>query len=352
MDNPSARLEIVNTKTVVSSIILDASWPEEICAMASRRVVVIDAAIGQWTSWVADRIKPETVLSLPISEQEKSLATVHKVYEWFGHIGVMRDTLVVGVGGGVLTDLVGYACATYLRGLSFAAVPTSLLAQVDAAIGGKVGVNTAWGKNLVGAFHPARVVALEPEFLTTLPLREWRAGLGEVMKSALIHGGGLYESLNTVNLADDDTALWTPIIKETAKIKVEFVNQDLYEDGPRMFLNFGHTVGHALETLLGYGVLSHGEAVGLGALVELGLSERLRGLDSQVRSRVYRWMTTWGLPTTFPGVNVSKLWQQLQGDKKARSTGLVWVLLEAVGQPVLVPNIPEGLVQSVIEELS
>lgn len=164
-------------------------------------------------------------------------------------------------------------------------------------------------------------------------------------------GGGLYESLDTVNLADDDTALWTPIIKETAKIKVEFVNQDLYEDGPRMFLNFGHTVGHALETLLGYGVLSHGEAVGLGALVELGLSERLRGLDSQVRSRVYRWMTTWGLPTTFPGVNVSKLWQQLQGDKKARSTGLVWVLLEAVGQPVLVPNIPEGLVQSVIEEL-
>ncbi len=352
MDNPSSTLEIVHTKTVVSSIVLDASWPEKILALASRRVVVVDAALGQWASWVADRIKTDTVLSLSISEKGKSLATVQKVYEWFGRTGVMRDTLVVGVGGGVLTDLVGYAAATYLRGLPFAAVPTSLLAQVDAAIGGKVGVNTPWGKNLVGAFHPARVVALEPEFLTTLPLREWRAGLGEVMKSALIHGGWLYDALDTIELTGENAALWTPLVKETAKIKVELVNQDLYEDGPRMFLNFGHTIGHALETLLGYGVLSHGEAVGLGALVELALSERLRGLDVQVRIRVYRWMRAWGLPTTFPRLDFSRLWQQLQGDKKARSTGLVWVLLEDVGQPVLVPNIPEDLVRSVIKDLS
>lgn len=352
MNGDEGILQINSVRELTSVVVLDESWPDRIQSLGPRRLLIADARLKNWSDWVRERVQVEDLLELPVTEQIKTLSTVQAVYAWLGKVGATRDTVIVALGGGVLTDLVGFAAATYLRGLPWVAVPTSLLAQVDAAIGGKVGVNTHWGKNLIGGFHLPRVVAVDPRFLSTLAPREWRAGVGEVMKSALLQGGWLYEALAHLNLDEEPIENWAPIVRETAKIKTALVNKDLYEDGPRMYLNLGHTVGHALETLMGYGTLSHGEAVGLGTLVALILSERVRGLNPEVRSTVVEWMQRWGLPTQIPAIDFSRLWEQLQRDKKARTQGLTWVLLDQVGQPTLVSNVAREVVQSVIIELS
>lgn len=354
MDTENRRV-IKSQREQASRLVTEADWAPQVSQLGPRRVLVGDARIARHLAAVGDALGVEAVLPLSISEAEKTLGKVAEVYAWFGAQGVTRDVVVVALGGGVLTDLVGFAAASYLRGLNWVAVPTSLLGQVDAAIGGKVAVNTAWGKNLVGAFHLPELVVVNSGFLATLPVREWRAGLGEILKSALIRGGWLFERLGSLFLPEgpaQDLGAWEPIIHETAAIKVDLVNQDPFEHGPRMYLNFGHTVGHALENLLGYGALSHGEAVGLGSLVALRLSEEHLGLSPQVRATVLRWMRAWGMPERMPAVDFEALWQQLYRDKKARASGLTWVLLEAVGRPALVRELPRELVERVVEELA
>jgi 3-dehydroquinate synthase len=346
-------LEITTVQQRTSKILIGDGWAKSAAAVGGRRVLVFDHHLPQWAAEVRRLVPVDAALALPVSEAEKSLHTLEIVYQWLGEQGVTRDVVVVALGGGVLTDLVGFAAATYLRGLRWIAIPTTLLAQVDAAIGGKVAVNTAFGKNLLGAFHLPEIVAVDLRFLTTLPLLEWRAGLGEVIKSALIRGGWLYEALGHLTLPEGPFLReWEPVIAETARIKVDIVNQDLYESGPRMFLNLGHTVGHALENYLGYGSLTHGEAVGLGTLAALRLSELLCGLPETVRHTVMGWLNAWGLPTRMPALDFDTFWRQLHRDKKARSEGLTWVLLEAIGQPVLVKNISRDTVHQVLSELT
>lgn len=279
-------------------------------------------------------------LNVPMAEAVKSLDTVQTLYRALGDHGVTRDTVLVVVGGGVMTDLCGFVAATYLRGLSWIAVPTTLLAQVDAAIGGKVGVNMPWGKNLVGAFHLPTMVVADVDCLQSLPVRQWQAGLGEVMKSALIAGGDLWRKLTTTPpRMDDPTASWLSVIQQTAAIKINVVNQDLTESNVRFFLNFGHTVGHALEHHFGYGQLTHGEAVGLGTLVALALSERHLGLDKAVRTEVEQWLDLWGLPRSISPISLEDIRPALMQDKKARASGLQWVLIGQVGQPQLVTDL-------------
>lgn len=284
---------------------------------------------------------------IDLGEEQKTLESAAQVYQWLGDHKVTRDTLLVVVGGGVMTDLGGYVAATYLRGMSWIAVSTSLLGQVDAAIGGKVGINAAWGKNLIGAFHlPSRVV-IDVDTLRTLPLPEWRAGAGEIIKSALIAGGPLYDVLTrSLPVLGEVSEIWETIIRETARIKVDVVNEDLYEKGPRLFLNFGHTIGHALETHLGYGRMKHGEAVGVGSLVALALSETVLGLDPGVRREVTRWLKAWELPTAVSGVFLDSLWDIMQQDKKARAFGLQWILLEEIGKPKIIKDVPKNVVQT------
>ncbi|WP_028963095.1 3-dehydroquinate synthase [Sulfobacillus thermosulfidooxidans] len=293
-----------------------------------------------------------TVVPRTIAEHDKTLETVAALYRDFGKHRVTRDTVVVAVGGGVLTDLVGYVAATYLRGLRWIAVPTTLLAQVDAAIGGKVAVNTEFGKNLVGAFHLPAIVAIDTAMLSTLPLKEWRAGLGEVIKSALIAGGHLYESVQQKQEPLGDlTPWWAFVIAETAALKARIVQADLYEHNQRMFLNFGHTAGHALENYFGYGTLSHGEAVGLGTLVALSLSERVLGLRKAVREQVMGWLRQWGLPTKSQPFDPAKIYEIMAQDKKARAYGLQWVLLKDIGDPLVTRQVDSQQVMEALEEI-
>ncbi|MCY0877729.1 MAG: 3-dehydroquinate synthase [Firmicutes bacterium] len=345
--------EITAVQERKSLVLMGENWAERLSALGPRRVLVADRSVVQWAEEVQERVPVDDVLTLDISEAAKTLETLQTVYQWLGEHNVTRDVVVLALGGGVLTDLVGFAAATYLRGLRWVAVPTTLLAQVDAAIGGKVAVNTAFGKNFLGAFHLPELVVVDIRFLRSLPAREWRAGLGEVIKSALIRGGWLYETLGRLTFpTESDLSSWESVIAETARVKIDIVNQDLYETGPRMFLNFGHTVAHALENYLGYGAMTHGEAVGLGTLAALRLSERVLGLSPDVRDTVRGWLEAWQLPTRMPPLDFGAFWTTLHRDKKARAEGLTWVLLQAVGQPVLKKNLSQDIVRETLEFLT
>ncbi|NMP21171.1 3-dehydroquinate synthase [Sulfobacillus harzensis] len=336
-----------------SRLIFGSDWDSLVKSVGPRRLVVADQQLAEWMPSVTDKAGADGYFSLPLGEAAKTLESVSVVYEWLAQQKAARDTVVVAVGGGVATDLIGFAAATYLRGLSWVAVSTTLLGQVDAAIGGKVGVNTRWGKNLVGAFHLPELVVLDPRFLASLPRREWQTGLGEIIKSALIAGGSLYDTVGSLPMPSADTLVeWQPVIRACAELKVSVVNQDPFEAGPRMFLNLGHTVGHALEALFGYGVLTHGEAVGLGTLVALSLSEELLGLDPGVRAEAAQWMERWELPQRlFAPVDFEALWEQLHRDKKARAGGLTWVLLESPGSPRLVKGIQRETVLNAVSTI-
>lgn len=320
-------------------------------------VMVIDPNVEKPAQGLAGMIQQTcggsvTRLSRSISEHGKTLEQVAVLYRALGELQVTRDTVVVAVGGGVLTDLVGYTAATYLRGLKWIAVPTTLLAQVDAAIGGKVAVNTEFGKNLVGAFHLPAVVAVDTTMLASLPLREWRAGVGEIIKSALIAGGDLYDSISEKRESIGQiTPWWAALIAQTAAMKARVVQADLYEQNQRMFLNFGHTAGHALETYFGYGTLSHGEAVGLGTLVALRLSERVLDLNPSVRKQVIEWLTQWGLPCRSQPFDPGEVLAIMAQDKKARATGLQWVLLKDIGYPVVTRDVDLSLILESLKEI-
>jgi 3-dehydroquinate synthase len=212
-------------------------------------------------------------------ERAKTLATVSRLYEACVRRGLDRSAALIAFGGGVVGDVGGFAAATYLRGIKLVQVPTTLLAQVDSSIGGKVGVNLAAGKNLVGAFHAPDLVVCDPDVLATLPRREFRSGLYEVVKYGVIASGDVFSrvSANLAAIFARDTRVLTPLIADCCRIKADVVMADEREGGIRRILNFGHTVGHALESLTSYRRFRHGEAIGYGMLAAAHLSEK-RGL--------------------------------------------------------------------------
>jgi 3-dehydroquinate synthase len=221
-------------------------------------------------------------------ERFKSMATVGRVYEALIQRHAGRRSVVIAVGGGVIGDMVGFAAATFLRGLRLVQVPTTLMAQVDSAVGGKVGVNHPSGKNLIGAFHPPRLVLIDPVVLGTLPRREFRAGLYEVIKYGVIANPGLLDVMDQsmATLFARDPAALTAVVAESCRIKASIVSADERESGLRRVLNFGHTIGHALEAVTKFRRFRHGEAVGYGMLAALALG-RARGVTPEdVRGRV------------------------------------------------------------------
>ena len=218
-------------------------------------------------------------LVMPDGEKAKHLGTVARLYDGMVERRVDRSALVIGFGGGVVGDTAGFAAATYLRGVRYVQIPTTLLAQVDSAIGGKVGVNLTTGKNLVGSFHAPSIVVCDPQVLDTLPRREFRAGLYEAVKYGVISSRGLFDHIanHLPDIFAKDPDVLTSLIADCCRIKAAVVMIDEREQGPRRALNFGHTVGHALESISRYGRFLHGEAVGYGMLAAAALS-RQRGI--------------------------------------------------------------------------
>jgi len=280
------------------------------------------------------------VVRVPDGEEHKNLAWLAVVYDRLVEGGLERGSPIVGLGGGVIGDLAGFAAATLLRGLPSVLVPTTLLAQVDAAIGGKTGVNHALGKNLIGAFHQPRLVLADVETLETLPRRELLAGLAEVIKYGAIGDAALFARLEegVGELIELRSEVLVPVVTACARQKAAVVAQDEREErGGRAVLNFGHTVGHAIETLTGYKELLHGEAVAIGMVAAARVSQSLGRCGSEPVERLVRLLKRAGLPTDIPrGLAPAALALAMRADKKSAGGRIRFVCLEAIGRTAFV----------------
>jgi 3-dehydroquinate synthase len=298
----------------------------------------------------AERGIPALTIALPSGERVKSLRVAERLYAQLLEAGCDRSSLLIVVGGGVLGDLGGFVAATYMRGIPYVQIPTTLLAQVDSSVGGKVAVDLPQGKNLVGAFHQPRMTLIDPETLRTLPLRHWRNGFAEMLKYGAALQVGLWRRLQTMIEAELITprrvrkapTLWTLPIARCISLKAQIVSEDERDlSGRRALLNFGHTVGHALEAALGYRGWLHGEAIAAGMVAEAEIGRTLGVTPPEIVDELRQTIAQAGLPTQLPaGVDADTLLTLMRHDKKRAGDSLSIVLLEAIGNARLVPNIP------------
>jgi len=269
-------------------------------------------------------------ISLADGESYKTLATMQTILDKLVASGANRDTTVIALGGGVVGDIAGFAAACYMRGVAFIQVPTTLLAQVDSSVGGKTGVNHEKGKNLIGAFYQPRVVLIDTDSLNTLPAREFRAGLAEVIKHGAICDPAFFAWLesNMAALLEKDPEALAHAIQRSCEIKSGVVAEDEREAGRRAILNFGHTFGHAIERCLGYGEWLHGEAVAAGMVMAAELS----GIAAADLSRLKELIAAAGLPTEPPAIAAERWLDAMGMDKKAQQKQLRFVLLRSLGE--------------------
>ena len=279
---------------------------------------------------------------------------VASCYDQLAEHRLERKSFIVALGGGVVGDLAGFVAATYLRGIDFVQVPTTLLAQVDSSVGGKVGVNLKAGKNLVGAFYQPRFVLCDLETLETLPVREYRAGLAEIVKYGIIHDVELFKRLEQVmpKILQRDPDTLASVVARCCQIKAGVVGQDETESGLRAILNFGHTLGHALEAVCGYGKFLHGEAIAIDQVLAARLSAELLGFPQRDVERVAGLFEKAGLPThiRLTAAQRQKLFEAMQHDKKVSEGIIKFVLVNKIGQVSFGQPVPLDLVEKVLAE--
>jgi 3-dehydroquinate synthase len=314
---------------------------DEVYARLREQVVITDAHVAESWPNLSDR-----TLVLPPGESAKSLSSYERVVDWLLDNGVSRKTTLYAVGGGVMGDLIGFVAATYMRGVPFVQVPTTLLAQVDSSVGGKVGIDHGKGKNLLGAFYPPEEVLLCGEFLATLPQRQIRNGMGEVIKY------GFISHPEILDLVKPETQPSEEVIDLCIQAKIDVVEADEFEtNGIRATLNFGHTVAHALEACLNYEGLLHGEAVAIGMLVETFIAVHLGFCDDSVYSRLQAVLESHKLPITHPLLSTPDLLvEAMRRDKKRTRTGLPFSFVTEVGKCKLYEGIDEVCVAELIKK--
>lgn len=309
---------------------LRACLPGRKCLVVTSEVVAplyLDALLENLADLDVDSI------ALPDGESFKTLATVASVIDKLVASKAGRDASVIALGGGVTGDIAGFAAACYMRGVAFVQVPTTLLAQVDSSVGGKTGVNHPGGKNLIGAFHQPRAVVIDVDTLATLPERQFRAGLAEVIKHGAIVDAAFFRWLenNMGALLERKPGALVHAVRRSCEIKAGIVAEDEREAGRRALLNFGHTFGHAIENSMGYGEWLHGEAVAAGMMMAALMS----GLPATDVARLRALIRAAGLPAEPPAIGASRLREAMQMDKKAKANKLRFVLLRSLGDAVV-----------------
>ncbi len=274
-----------------------------------------------------------SVVRLPDGEEYKTLDTLENIYKVLIDRHFDRYCGLIALGGGVIGDMTGFAAATYLRGIPFVQVPTTLLAQVDSSVGGKTGVNLPEGKNLVGAFYQPAHVHIDVSVLSTLPEREYASGLAEVVKYGIIHDADFFLWLeeHRAELKDRSPEALTRAVMMSCQIKANVVENDEKEQGLRALLNLGHTFGHAVETLSGYGVIKHGEAVAIGMVMAASISNKLGYCATEEVSRIRELLDQFGLPVTPPDFTVAEYLEIMRRDKKVKDGGIRVVLNHGIG---------------------
>ena len=322
-----------------------------------KTLVISDANVaGFHLDRVVSSLKEEgfsvETLVLPAGEETKSLSALAKVWEAAVLAKLDRKSFLVALGGGVIGDLAGFAAATYLRGIPFVQVPTSLLAMVDSAVGGKTGMNLPQGKNLVGAFHqPARVL-VDLDMLDSLPEREFNAGMAEVIKYGIIWDAELFERIEThvAAIRKRDRELLRELVRRSCEIKADVVRQDEREGGVRALLNYGHTLGHAIENVCGYGKWLHGEAIAIGMVYASRVSERIKGLPASSTARQAALFRAFDLPAGWDGLEWNPLFEAMTVDKKAENATPRFVLIESIGKAHLPERVEAPLLQEIFEK--
>ena len=290
---------------------------------------------------------------IPDGERYKNLQSVSKVYEALITAGADRGSAVIAVGGGVIGDTAGFAAATFLRGVALVHVPTTLLAQVDSAIGGKVGVNLALGKNLIGAFHQPAAVLIDPQMLATLPRREFRSGLYEVVKYGMIASRSLFDRVasdTTAIFARDENVL-VPAIVESCRIKADVVTRDERESDLRRILNYGHTVGHALEAVTKYRRFRHGEAIAYGMMAAADLAAARGALAERERQALVGLITKLGPLPPVSDLPISDVLDAIKRDKKVVDGTLHFVIAIQIGATMTIDDVTEDELRAVLGRL-
>jgi 3-dehydroquinate synthase len=295
-----------------------------------------------------------TQILLPEGERAKTLDVVREVWDRLLEAGCDRTSTVVALGGGAVGDLAGFAAATYMRGVNFVQVPTTLLAQVDASIGGKTAIDHPRAKNLIGAFHQPRLVMVDPAVLTTLPAREYRSGLAEVIKHGIVLDAAYFEDLeqHVAALLRRDLPTLERVVAGSCRIKASVVERDEQESELRHVLNYGHTIGHALEAATGYDRYTHGEAVSIGIAAEARLAEDLGLAKPDTRRRQIDLLRAVGLPVTGLGTAPGAVIEALGRDKKARDGRVPFVLAPEIGAFRLVFDAPREAVLAALESVA
>jgi shikimate kinase / 3-dehydroquinate synthase len=289
-------------------------------------------------------------ITIPDGESYKTLSTMEGIITQMLTAKCDRKTVLIALGGGVVGDIGGFVAASYQRGIPFVQVPTTLLAQVDSSVGGKVAVNHALGKNMIGAFYQPKAVIIDTDTLSTLPKREFSAGLAEVIKYGFINDASFVawceHNVVALNARNRDAVRHAIMI--SCQAKAQIVKEDETEKGVRALLNLGHTFGHAVESGLGYGVWLHGEAVGAGIVAAARLSERKGWLSQADRERVTALVAACGCPTTLPTLGAQRYWELMQNDKKNTDGKMTFILLQSIGEGVITEGVASSELAGII----
>jgi len=357
VQNEPVRVDVA-TGTRVSPIWIGQGAADRLPALldahrvGARRFVVSSANIWRLHgAQVQQALGTGDPILLPDGERYKTLASVARVYEALIRAGADRGSAIIALGGGVLGDTAGFAAATFLRGIALVQIPTTLLAQVDSAIGGKVGVNHTLGKNLIGAFHQPTVVVVDPAFLRTLPRREFRSGLYEVIKYGMIASRSLFDRLerDTTAIVAKDLSVLVPAIEESCRIKADVVSKDERESGLRRSLNYGHTVGHALEAVTKYRRFRHGEAIAIGMLAAADLASARGALAAADREALASLIAALGPLPSVNDIAITDVLDAIRRDKKVVNGRLHFVIAIEIGATMTIDDVTEDELRGVLK---
>jgi 3-dehydroquinate synthase len=314
----------------------------------SEQIAVIHPASLRGTAQAIDAQRRGVhLVEVPEAEAQKDVGVAAHCWETLGRLGFTRSDAVIGVGGGATTDLAGFVAATWLRGVPVVHIPTTLLGMVDAAVGGKTGINTSAGKNLVGAFYPPKAVLVDLDALETLPRRDYVAGLAEVIKVGFTHDPAILDLIEDTDTTTPQGKYTRELVERAIAVKAQVVGDDLTEQGRREHLNYGHTLGHAIENAEDYR-WPHGEAVSVGLVFAAELSRLAAGLDDATADRHRQLLTRVGLPTTYAG-DWERLQRTMAVDKKSRGSRLRFVVLDGLASPKMLENPDPALLAKAFE---
>lgn len=337
-------------------VLVGCDWQEELRALIqprSRVAIVVSAAIRERLPEISSVSTTVHVFEIPDGEGGKSAATLESLWGHLGAAGFTRSDLIVAIGGGSTTDIAGFAAATWLRGLDWVAIPTTLAGMVDASVGGKTGMNSDYGKNLIGAFHSPIAVLVDSTWLTTLSDRDFAAGLAEVVKCGFVADSEILKKLSGLSLKEvrSSKELTEELISRSLEIKAKIVGEDFKEAFAREVLNYGHTLGHAIELHSKFG-LRHGEAVSIGMVYAAELAHQ-RGILSQTIVDQHRvLLSQLGLPTTYPRKAWPELFPILSLDKKARGNSIRFVAISGIGKTLRLDDLSESELATAYERVS